>query len=60
MANDDGWMPRFVDADRIHRDIDTATDNAIKTVEELAEVGDEDTVAVAVAASKVRTEDDDS
>lgn len=32
----------------------------IKTAEELAEVGDEDTVAVAVAASKVQPEEDDT
>lgn len=60
MANDDDWVPRFVDPDCIRKGIDTLGDNAIKTVEELAEVGDEDTVAVAVAASTVRPEDDDA
>jgi hypothetical protein len=34
--------------------------DAITTAEELAEVGDEDTVAVAIAACRVQQEDEDS
>lgn len=58
-CDDVDWVPRFVDPDCIQRRIDTVGHKDIKTVEELADVGDEVTVAVAVAASTVRTEDDD-
>ena len=49
----------FITAKRVdgHR---TMPDDKIKTAEELAEVGDEETVAVAVAASRVQDEDDDN
>jgi hypothetical protein len=49
----------FITTKRLHIHETMPREN-IKTAEELAEVGDSDTVAVAVAASRVQDEDEDN